>query len=73
MNGASNWAKQLIQECQEAFGHFLPLTDNEQTFLHELLDNGKIKPELISEDLSLIDNIKNHPAVKWSAQQSNKK
>jgi predicted nucleotidyltransferase component of viral defense system len=71
MNSASNWAKHLVQECQKAFGHFLPLTDNEQAFLHELLDNGQIKPELISNNISLSDNIKNHPAVRWSAQQSN--
>ena len=70
MNGAANWAKNLVQECQKAFEHFLPLTDNEQDFLHQLLDKGMIKPELISDDLSLIENIKNNPAVKWSAQQS---
>lgn len=73
MNGASNWAKHLVEECQKAFHHFLPLSDNEQDFLHQLLDNGMIKPELISDDLLLIDTIKNHPAVKWSAQQSKEK
>lgn len=70
MKGATNWAQHMVQECQNAFGHFLPLRDNEQAFLHQLLDNGMIKPELISDDLSMINNIKNHPAVKWSAQQS---
>jgi hypothetical protein len=73
MYRVSNWANLLIEECQKAFSHFLPLTDNEQAFLHQLLDNGMIKPELISDDLALINNIKIHPGVKWSAQQSNKK
>ncbi|HHT0591914.1 TPA: nucleotidyl transferase AbiEii/AbiGii toxin family protein [Legionella anisa] len=70
LNNTSNWAKNLVQECQKAFQHFLPLKDNEHSFLHQLLDNGLIKPELISNDLALIENIKNHPAIKWSAQQA---
>lgn len=70
MNGISNWAENLLHECQQAFHHFLPLTDNEDAFLRHLLDDGIIEPELISNDLCLIDNIKNHPAIRWSAQQS---
>jgi predicted nucleotidyltransferase component of viral defense system len=69
INSTSNWAKELISECQRAFKHFLPLTENEHAFLSGLLDNGTIKPGLISEDIELIENIKNHPAIRWSAQQ----
>ncbi|MGQ3890161.1 nucleotidyl transferase AbiEii/AbiGii toxin family protein [Legionella sp. CNM-1927-20] len=72
MNSTPSWAKQLVQECQEAFKYFLPLKDNEQAFLNELLDNGNIKPELICDDFLLIDNIKSHPAVRWSAHLSKK-
>ncbi len=73
INGTSSWAKVLVTECQQAFNHLLPLAEHEHAFLYELLDNGIIKPELISEDVSLIQNIKNHPAIRWSAQQGIKK
>lgn len=73
INGTSSWAKELITECQQAFTHLLPLAEHEHAFLSELLDNGIIKPELISKDVALIQNIKNHPAIRWSAQQGIKK
>lgn len=69
ISGISNWAKELVTECQQAFKHLLPLAENEHLFLSELLDKGRIKPELITDDRELIENIKIHPAIGWSAQQ----
>lgn len=69
INGTSNWAQKLVTECQLAFKHLLPLAENEHTFLSELLDKGQIKPELLTDDKGLIQNIKTHPAISWSAQQ----
>ena len=69
IKGTSNWAKELVLGCQQAFHHLLPLAENEHAFLSELLDNGIIKPELISEDVKLIENIKKHPAIRWSGHQ----
>lgn len=69
MNDIANWAAQMVQECQQAFEHFLPLNNNEHLFLQNLLDKGIVEPELITADQTLIDNIKNHPAIRWSAQQ----
>ena len=73
INGTSNWAKELVQECQQAFKHLLPLAEKERAFLSELLNNGKVNPELITDDRELIENIKIHPAICWSAQQGLKK
>lgn len=73
INNTSNWANKLVKECQNAFKHFLPLTKNECTFLCNLLENGNINPELISDDENLIENIRNHPALHWSARQGIKK
>lgn len=70
IKGASNWANQLVLACQSAFKHFLPLTEKEHMFLTDVLDNGNINPELITNDNELIENIKNHPAIRWSAQQA---
>jgi predicted nucleotidyltransferase component of viral defense system len=69
IKGTSNWAKELVTECQLAFKHLLPLEESEHAFLSELLDNGRIKPELITDNRELIANIKIHPAICWSAQQ----
>lgn len=72
MGGASKWAANLVQECQIAFQNFLPLTANEHDFLYQLLDQGIIRPELISDDVLFIENVKNHPAITWTAQQNKK-
>jgi hypothetical protein len=73
MGGVSKWATNLVQECQIAFQHFLPLTENEHAFLDQLLDYGVMQPELLSDDLLFIENVKNHPAIRWTAQQSKEK
>ena len=69
MGRASTWAENLIQACQKAFQHFLPLTESEHAFLDQLLDQGIIRPELLSDDALFIENVKNHPAIRWAAQQ----
>lgn len=71
-NSLSTWTENLVKKCQEAFMRLLPLTSTEKEFLNRLLDNGEIEPELITDDDKLIENIKLHPAVKWSAQNGNK-
>lgn len=64
----SAWTENLVKKCQEAFMRLLPLTSGENEFLDRLLDKGEIEPELITDDSKLIENIKLHPAIKWSAQ-----
>ena len=73
MGRASTWAENLVQECQKAFQHFLPLAESEHAFLDQLLDQGIIRPELLSDDALFIENVKNHPAIRWAAQQSKEK
>lgn len=64
----SSWTKNLVTQCQNAFHRLIPLTEGETKFLNYLLDHGYIAPELISNDIILIEKIKSHPALKWSAQ-----
>lgn len=66
----SEWAKHLVQQCQESFNHLLPLKDNEIEFLNHLLDYGKIEADVICSDNELAKNIKLHPALNWSAQKA---
>jgi predicted nucleotidyltransferase component of viral defense system len=64
----STWTENLVKKCQEAFMRLLPLSSGEKEFLNRIFDNGKIEPELITDDSKLIQNIKLHPAIQWSAQ-----
>ena len=72
IRSVSKWSEDLVEKCQEAFNHFLPLKKQEIEFLDRLLDKGEIDPQLITSDNTLIENIKNHPAIRWSAQQARK-
>lgn len=72
MGSISTWSNNLVQQCQKDFSRLLPITNKEREFLTNLLDEGLIEPQLISDDGNLINNIKNHPAVRWSAQQAKK-
>ena len=66
-NSILAWTENIVMKCQEAFKRFLPLTTNEIDFLNLLLEKGKIEPQLITDDIKLIENIKQHPAIVWSA------
>lgn len=70
MRSLSTWSDSLVQQCRRDFDRLLPITNKEKEFLTNLLEKGLIEPELISNDKNLITNIKNHPAVRWSAQQA---
>jgi predicted nucleotidyltransferase component of viral defense system len=66
----SKWAMNIANQCQDFFSRLLPLKDNEMEFLDRLVDHGKIEPSLICDDSNLIENIKSHPALRWSMQTS---
>jgi len=69
----SSWIDNLVNECRTAFKRLLPLNKQEIKFLDSLFDKGNIEPELITNEIDLIANIKAHPAIIWSAQQAQKK
>lgn len=70
MESISAWSDNLVQQCQSDFSRLLPITTKQRDFLTNLFDKGLIEPQLISDDDNLINNIKNHPAIRWSAQQA---
>lgn len=72
MKSISKWSDNLVEQCQKYFERLLPITSQEREFLTALLERGSIDPLLISNDNNLINNIKNHPAIRWSAQQAKK-
>jgi predicted nucleotidyltransferase component of viral defense system len=61
------WAKRLLDECRNALGLVLPLSDAEREFLDRLLDHGEIEPELLTADDVWAAQIQQHPLLQWKA------
>ncbi len=63
----TDWAEQMIQQCKDLMGIVLPLHENELAFLDAILDNGEIKPELLTNESSMAERIACHPLLQWKA------
>jgi predicted nucleotidyltransferase component of viral defense system len=61
------WAGRLIGECKDALGVVLPFTKEEREFLDLVLDQGEVRPELLTTDLAMADRVKTHPQIQWKA------
>ena len=59
------WAKHLIDECRNALGAVLPLSETEHEFLDRLFHDQQITPSLLTTDETLAETIKHHPALLW--------
>jgi predicted nucleotidyltransferase component of viral defense system len=62
------WTAQLTDECRGLLSVVLPLQLNEIEFLSRLNDTGDIAPELLTADSVMQTTIREHPALKWKAQ-----
>lgn len=61
------WAERLVGETKNAMESLLPFTESEREFLDRLMDNGEIKPALLTEDEELAKRISIHPGLQWKA------
>jgi len=60
------WAVSLLDEVKDKLdASIFPFTSNEQKFLHEIQEHGKIYPELICSEDATIKTIKSHPNLMW--------
>ena len=57
------WADQWIKELRLGLSMLLPLTPQETDFIHQLKNNKRILPELITKDELLKQKIVTHPAI----------
>jgi hypothetical protein len=64
---AGDLGTSLVSECKDALSSILPFSKNETRFLDRLLDEGKIEPELITDDPDLEAKIRMHPWLLWKA------
>lgn len=61
------WARRLVDECRDALGVVLPLSDAEREFLDRLLDHGEILPSTLTADTAWAERVKQHPLLEWKA------
>lgn len=59
--------KSLVANCRKILSGLLPFTENEMEFLTQILDKGKIAPELLTDDADMQDRIRRHPLLEWKA------
>jgi len=62
-----HFGKRLVADCRNFLSGLLPFTGNEMEFLDQVLDKGKIAPELLTDDADLQDRIRRHPLLEWKA------
>ncbi len=62
-----DWIERMIAECRDRLSVVLPMTAEEHAFLDALLDHGRIEPERLTIDATMIDRIKSHPLLQWKA------
>ena len=63
----AEWAERLLAETKAALQRLLPLTEAEQQFLEFLLEEAKIKPDLLTNDAQQIERINRQPMLRWKA------
>ncbi len=65
---AANYGGALVEECRAALSALLPFTSAERDFLDSLLDEGEVRPELLTDDVELQGRIRAQPLLAWKAQ-----
>lgn len=64
----ADWTRQLVADCRDLFSVVLPLTAKEREFIERLNERGEIVPELLTDEPALREIIREHPGLKWKAQ-----
>jgi hypothetical protein len=62
-----HFGKEPVADCRNFLGGLLTFTKAETEFLNQALDEGKIAPELLTDDADMQDRIRRHPLLEWKA------
>jgi hypothetical protein len=62
-----SWAAELIAGCKAGLAKVWPFAGPEREFLDRLLDEGDLRPKLITDDDELAERIAKHPGLLWKA------
>lgn len=63
-----DWLDGLVSRTRERLNAVLPLTADERAFLDTLLDEGVVRPELLTDDPTMQERLLAHPGLLWKAQ-----
>lgn len=69
----ASWTHTLVTETRELMSAVLPLAPRELEFLERLNGNGEVVPELLSDDRTMQEILRTHPALLWKAQNVRKR
>ncbi len=65
-----NWAQKMLETLRKSLSILLPLRLSEEQFLRSIRTEGKIEPQLLTGDSSLMEKLKGHPALLWAASKA---
>lgn len=63
------WVTAKIDELRQQLSSILPLEEHELLFIKKIRYDGKIAPELITNDQEMAQKILTHPAINWVIKQ----
>jgi hypothetical protein len=63
----AEYGRKLADECRQLLSAVFPLKKAEMDFLNLLLEEGRIRAELLTNDPVVCENINEHPMLKWKA------
>ena len=66
------WTASLVRETRELVAAVLPLESHELEFLERLNGAGDIAPELLTAEAAMQALIREHPGLRWKAQNMKK-
>lgn len=61
-----SWAKKLLDELRERLDIILPFKAHEIEFINQIRHANKIQPELLTDNVGLIEKIQVQPALLWA-------
>ena len=64
----ARWTRLLVDDCRGHVSAVLPLAPNEREFIGRLNEKGDIVPELLTSDEVVQATIREHPGLRWKAQ-----
>lgn len=68
----ARWTRLLVDDCRGHVSAVLPLAPNEREFIGRLNEKGDIVSGLLTGDKAMQTTIRDHPGLKWKAQNVKK-
>ena len=60
-----SWAEDRLAGCRDRLKMVLPFSEKEMEFLDGVIDRGEIRAELLTDDETVQENIRQNPGLQW--------